>query len=120
MKSSKLFLASLFSVSFILLTFCEVNSELEEECEKTKWTEVKEPTIAVYVSQPNNFCDYTHRVDTAYQVNVVGSIKNFIVIILQAVDLNFQTIILQKLFLNPYGWGRLINLNFNTMKTDLS
>lgn len=81
MKLSELFLLSLIFISFFLFNNCEDVTDPADECEKTKWQEVKEPTInligSISVTQdlvPNS---PQKMIDTALYIETTGSIQKY-------------------------------------------
>jgi hypothetical protein len=54
-----------------------VQSDEKDLCEQSKWPQAKEPTIAIYVAKPTNYCDATHKADSADYIKVSGYIQKY-------------------------------------------
>ena len=57
MKHSITLLPFFVCISIFLLNTCDTIPEQNDECEKTKWAAVQEPTIYLYIAVPNAYCD---------------------------------------------------------------
>jgi hypothetical protein len=77
MKLSKSLIPLLIFTFFFLLNTCDTIPEQTDECEKTKWTTVREPTIYLYIAVPITNCDKVNNrnaTDSATQMICSGSI----------------------------------------------
>ena len=69
----------LFAISIFLFNSCENVTDPADECEKTKWQEVKEPTINLigHVANVQYFQSVPFSLDTAQYIEFVGFIKKY-------------------------------------------
>ena len=77
MKHSITLLLFFVSISIFLLNTCDTIPEQNDECEKTKWAAVQEPTIYLYIAVPITYCDKGNNrnaTDSATQMICSGSI----------------------------------------------
>jgi hypothetical protein len=77
MKHSKIFLEFFAIILTAVFISCEVQSDEKELCDQSKWPQAKEPTIEIYVAKPTNYCDATHKADSADYIKVSGSIQKY-------------------------------------------
>jgi len=77
MKYSEFVFALFLLVSFFLLNNCDVVTEKNDACDKTKWAEVKEPIMYVYIGLGGYYCDppaNAHYIPAATQMICSGKI----------------------------------------------
>ena len=81
MKLSKLLLLFLVFISLLLLNNCEAVTDQTDECEKTKWQEVKKPIIyligTIYNTQYFESPTVSNSLDTAQYIEFTGSIQKY-------------------------------------------
>ncbi|MBT8377986.1 MAG: hypothetical protein KJN64_02010 [Ignavibacteria bacterium] len=78
MQHRKQFFFIIIILVAALLISCEVNQDDKEICEQSKWDEIKEPTIILRVTQPDDYCTgNTHKVDSAEYLKFTGSIQKY-------------------------------------------